>query len=59
MFDIECLMTRNKIVKMFQNFTPDKVDVTRVELQEHLLKCEGCRTFLKEQYEKMRKENVK
>lgn len=40
---------------MFSQLTPESVDVTRAEIDPHLLKCRECRIYLKEMYERKKK----
>lgn len=52
----ECEEVQFKIIKMFGCLTPYEVDVTRAEINDHLLRCASCRAYLSEQYLKKKSE---
>jgi predicted anti-sigma-YlaC factor YlaD len=54
---MNCIEVKLKISAMFDNnFTPQNVDLTRAEIDPHLLQCGSCREFLKEMYKRKREE---
>jgi len=52
-----CLLTRAKIAVMFKNFSLEKVNETRAEIDPHLKTCPSCAAFLIAQFEKLKMEH--
>jgi hypothetical protein len=53
---IECLEVRIKIWVLFTNFTPARIDRTKVEINGHLKVCPECREYFKAEWARKQKE---